>query len=227
MEKTLHRKTNWRRIGALLRQQGGHLAAGAICTVLAVALSFAAPLVVSFTLDYVVQGLPAKLPSFLHDWLAARGGRAYLVENLALCGAALVLCTALNGVCTFLRRREIAFAAEGLGRELRNSLDRHLADVPCDYPKHASTGDLVQRCTSDVDTVRRFVSQQLTEIVRTLCMVAFAAAVMLRIHPRMALISMSLMPQAAASSRRAGSHPASASGRRSSGRLCIAPRPPI
>ena len=200
MEKTLHRKTNWRRIGALLRRQGGHLAAGAVCTVLAVALSFLSPLVVSFTLDYVVQGLPVSLPARLGDWLVARGGRAYLVENLALSGAALVLCTGLNGLCTFLRRREVAYAAEGIGRELRDTLYRHLADVPCDYHKHANTGDLVQRCTSDVDTVRRFVSQQLTEIVRTLCMVVLAAAVMLRIHPRMALISMSLMPLLAASS---------------------------
>ena len=200
MDKTIHRKTNWRRIGGLLRRQARHLAGGALSTALAVALSYTAPLVVSFTLDYVVQGLPAKLPGFLSDWLFARGGRGFLVQNLFVCGAALVLLTAGNGLFAFLRRREVAFVAEGVACELRDTLYRHLSAVPCDYHKHANTGDLVQRCTSDVDTVRRFISQQFMEIVRTFFMVVIAAAVMFSINARMALFSMLLMPVLAASS---------------------------
>ena len=63
-----------------------------------------------------------------------------------------------------------------------------------DYHKHVSTGDLVQRCTSDVNTVRRFISVQLMEIVRTVCMILVAILVMFSIHPVMALISMAMMP---------------------------------
>jgi ATP-binding cassette subfamily B protein len=84
---------------------------------------------------------------------------------LFVCGLALFVFTALNCIFTFTRRQNIAYASEGMAMKLRNRLYRHLEDVPYDYHKHASTGDLVQRCTSDVDTVRRFVHLQLMEIV--------------------------------------------------------------
>ncbi|MBR0026796.1 MAG: ABC transporter ATP-binding protein, partial [Clostridia bacterium] len=70
----------------------------------------------------------------------------------------------------------------------------HLQNVPYDYHKHTSTGDLVQRCTSDVDTVRRFISLQLLEIVRTVFMMTVAIVIMFSLHTKMALISMAVLP---------------------------------
>ena len=77
---------------------------------------------------------------------------------------------------------------------MRDRLYRHLEDVPYDYHKHAATGDLVQRCTSDVDTVRRFIQLQLMEIVRTVVMFGLAAVVMFSINVKMTLISMAFLP---------------------------------
>ena len=42
-------------------------------------------------------------------------------------------------------------------RDLRDRLFAHLQHVPVSYHDSAQTGDLVQRCTSDVDTIRAFL----------------------------------------------------------------------
>ena len=188
------KKTNWKLVGELTRGYGGHLAMAALSVVLAALFSYAAPFVTSFTLDYIIQGVPAKLPSFLLTWLEGLGGRDYLMHRLYLPALALVLCTSLNGFFNFWRRRSIAYAAEGMAKRLRDRLYRHLEDVPYDYHKHVSTGDLVQRCSSDVETVRRFVSVQLMEIIRTVAMAGLALVIMFSVDVRMSLISMVLMP---------------------------------
>lgn len=193
-------RNNWKLIGGLAAENRAHLVFGTVCTLLAVVFSFAIPFVTSFTLDYVMQGLPMRLPCFLSAALSEHGGRDFLASNLYLCGLALVFLTLLNGLFTFLRRREIAYVSEGISKSLRDRLYRHLEDAPYDYHKHVSTGDLVQRCTSDVDTVRRFISMQLMEIVRTVCMVIIAAGVLFSVHVPMALCSTCIMPFLALSS---------------------------
>ena len=79
-------------------------------------------------------------------------------------------------------------------RNLRNRLYSHLQILSYEYHVQAQTGDLIQRCTSDVDTIRRFLAAQLTEIFRTVFMVAVAVTVMLSINTRMTLYSMILVP---------------------------------
>ena len=56
------------------------------------------------------------------------------------------------------------------------------------------TGDLVQRCTSDVETVRRFVQMQAMEVVRTVVMVCTAISIMLPISGAMTAVSTCLLP---------------------------------
>lgn len=195
--RTERKKTvNWRRLAGLAGAVKGRFLSATVFVLLAVCASYAIPFVTSFTLDYVIRGDASglQLPAFLLQWLDRLGGRDYFLSHLYLCAIALIAFTMLNGLFTFLRRREIAFASEGVAKTLRDQLYRHLEDVPYDYHKHVSTGDLVQRCTSDVNTVRRFISVQLMEIVRTVCMILVAILVMFSIHPVMALISMAMMP---------------------------------
>ena len=84
----------------------------------------------------------------------------------------LLFLTLLDGLCSHVRSRLVNFASEGSAMTLRNALYEHLQNVPYDYHKHTSVGDLVQRCSSDVEIVRRFVSMQFIEIVRTIARVS-------------------------------------------------------
>ena len=164
---------------------------GAIEVVLGIVALYLSSLVTSYTLDYVLLDQDPSIPAFLFNYLKSLGplGRSYW-----LCGLFFFLFTALNGLFTFLRRRNVSKGAERMAKTMRDMLYRKLNAVPYDYHKHISTGDLVQRCTSDVETVRAFVTNQLMEIVRIAVMFAVAAALMFAIRWQMALISMAVMP---------------------------------
>ncbi|MGB4389479.1 MAG: ABC transporter ATP-binding protein, partial [Caldicoprobacterales bacterium] len=58
----------------------------------------------------------------------------------------------------------------------------------------AETGDLIQRCTSDVETVRRFLSVQLVELGRAIIMLVAAIFIMIKIDKQMTLASVLVVP---------------------------------
>ena len=174
-----------------IKGAGWYFVLSAFEVVLGIFALYASSVVTSYALDWVLLGQNPSIPARLFAWLQSLGpvARSYWV-----CGLAFFLFTGLNGLFTLLRRMHVAKGAEHMAKSMRDMLYRKLNAVPYDYHKHVSTGDLVQRCTSDVDTVRKFVTNQLIEIVRITVMFAVAAALMFAIRWEMALISMAVMP---------------------------------
>ena len=194
MTQKQRKRSPWRLFFHALKPYWGHLIISALFVLLAAVCVYLAPFVTSFTLDYVIRGVDPHIPEPIFRLVERLGGREYFAEHLILCGAAYLLFTVLNGLFTYLRRRSTAYASEGMAKNLRDELYAHINAVPYDYHKHVSTGDLVQRCTSDVETVRRFLSVQMMDILRTAVMFFTALVILLRIHVTMALISMVTLP---------------------------------
>lgn len=174
-----------------LKGASGHFLIAAVEVIFGIVSLYCASIVTSYTLDWVLLGKDPSIPEPLFNWLKSLGP---IARNYWLCGAFFFLFTVLEGLFIFLRRKNIAKGAEHMAKTMRDKLYRKLNAVPYDYHKHVSTGDLVQRCTSDVDTVRKFVTNQLMEIIRIVVMFGIAAALMFAIRWEMALISMSVMP---------------------------------
>lgn len=174
-----------------LKGASGHFLIAAFEVILGIVSLYLASIVTSYTLDWVLLGKDPSIPEPLFIWLKSLGP---IARNYWICGAFFFLFTVLEGLFIFFRRKNIAKGAEHMAKTIRDKLYRKLNAVPYDYHKHVSTGDLVQRCTSDVDTVRQFVTNQLMEIVRIVVMFGIAAALMFAIRWEMALISMSVMP---------------------------------
>ncbi len=179
----------------------GHFVVGIFAIIAAIVSAYVIPLITSFTIDYVLldyaeTGYTGGM--VVAPWIASLverlGGKTFLANNLYIMALLLVLATALNAFMTYLRRSRVAMGAESLAYNMRTRLYDHLSNVPYDYYKHVSSGDIIQRCTSDVDTIRRFVQNQLLEIVRTVFMVVIAAYIMFSMSARLALISVMLMP---------------------------------
>lgn len=169
---------------------------GSILTVvIAVAVAFISPLLLSEIIDSVIGTTrPLSLPGPIQGWLDARGGRDFLVNNMWIVALVLVGINVLNGMVMFLRGKWTAQASESIAEKMRNRLYRHLQTLPYDYHVKAATGDLIQRCTSDVETVRRFLSGQLVEIFRAVFMLVIALIIMLNMNVKMTLVSLMLVP---------------------------------
>ncbi|MDO4567538.1 MAG: ABC transporter ATP-binding protein [Clostridia bacterium] len=186
---------NFKLLSYFMKGSWRYLLLGAVFMLLAVLMGYARPFIVSFTVDYVIGGIEeTDMPAFLRSWLDASGGRDFIVEHFVLCAVALVVCQLINATAIHFRGRTVGEAAEGTAKRMRDELYRHLQLVPYDYHKHVSTGDLIQRCTSDVNTVRNFIANQMLEIMRTVSMILVAGIVMYSLNLEMAIASTIMLP---------------------------------
>ena len=168
--------------------------AALICTVFTVVIEFVTPIVLAETLDYYLQGKPSRMPAFVNAWVDGLGGRDFMAANLWIVGLVLVGLNLLSGAVSFGKGRAQSVAGENVSLTLRERLYRPIQALPFSYHVKAETGDLVQRCTSDVETVRRFLSMQLMQVVNAVMMIGFALFYLLRENTRLTLISMIMVP---------------------------------
>ena len=168
--------------------------AAVVCVGFAALLSYAPPLMVRFAIDSVIGTEPVSGPETVVTAVERIGGADAFRDNLWVLVSAIVMVTMLAGVFSFLQGRLSAGASESFAERLRNRLYDHLQNLSYDYHVHASTGDLIQRCTSDVETVRRFMAIQFVEVGRALFMVAAALPILFSVNPRFAAVSISAIP---------------------------------
>ncbi len=165
-----------------------------IATVMIVIIGFITPLVLAETIDCVLGTEPSSMPEFVLAPIRGWGGRDFLRSNLWVLGLALIVLNVVNGVFTYMKGRLSAVASENISQTLRERLYAHLQRLPFAYHVKAETGDLIQRCTSDVDTIRRFLSVQVMEVVNSVLMVVIALTILLQRNVKITLISMILVP---------------------------------
>ncbi|MCO6449687.1 MAG: ABC transporter ATP-binding protein [Caldilineales bacterium] len=128
---------------------------------------------------------------FVDDVLGQGFGWQYLVL-IALGFIALAL---LEGLFTFLSGRWAAATAEGTALRLRNYLYDHIQRLNFTYHDKMQTGELIQRCTSDVEAVRRFYADQAIGLGRIVILfVVNFIAIALMIDWRLALLSVVVVP---------------------------------
>ena len=154
---------------------------------------FGAPLVGKYAIDVVAAADPSLgLPALA--WLAGRHGASALTAYLWCSAAATLGLTAVGAALQFLRGRWAAMASEAIARRVRDQLFRRLAYLPARFYDHADTGDLVQRCSSDVETLRVFLARDVAAIGRALLLIATVAPILFWLDIGLALTSLALIP---------------------------------
>jgi ATP-binding cassette subfamily B protein len=165
-----------------------------ITVIATVTLAFINPQITGQTIDAVLGDQPLKAPAWMLQALDQLGGIEFLRSNIWICAVGMVLVAGLNLLTTFLRSRWVAIASENISRNMRDDLYDHLQRLPYDYHVKAETGDLIQRCTTDVETIRRFLAGQVVELTRIILMVVVSAVILFGMHVKLTLAAMSLMP---------------------------------
>jgi len=159
-----------------------------------VALLYMTPLISRAAIDGVIDTHATAALSNAARFLARLRSRYGIGHALLLAATALAAVTALAASFQNLQGRLSGIASETIVRGLRNRLAAHLEHVPMSWHDKIQTGDIVQRCTSDVDTVRLFYREQVVEISRTLARILIGLPILLWIDWRMALFATCLMP---------------------------------
>ncbi len=165
-----------------------------IFTMLAIVFNYLMPQVIRLIVDVISGAKELSLPKFLLDYINRQGGSEFIKDNLLLSAGASLLLAVLSGVFTFLYRYCMAKASEGTIRKLRNHLFDHIQKLPYSWHVKNQTGDIIQRCTSDVETIKNFLSIQFIEMVRTVFLVTFSLTLMYMMNVKLSLIATAFIP---------------------------------
>ena len=178
----------------------GRFAGAVIFAISSAILSLMLPLVFSFIVDAVLSEGSPPLPALLMSLYQNLGGREWLMQNLWAAGLIILGLTLADGLLIFSYGKWIAVFAEDGARRMRKKLFGHIQNLPFSYHAQAETGDLIQRCTSDVEVINKFFNSQLLEIIRSLTLIIFSVTVIFSINRQMSLIGIAVTPIVFASS---------------------------
>ncbi len=168
---------------------------GAVAAILiAVTASLFVPLVTRTTIDSIIGKVPFDEGNLVGSFFVKVGTKEELLSMLWLPGLMVIGLTVVRGIFLYYKGKWSAEASETIAKNLRDRLYDHLQELSYEYHVSAETGDLIQRCTSDVDMIRRFLGMQMIEIARAVFMIIAVAFIMLNLNIKLGLVSLAVVP---------------------------------
>jgi len=189
-----------RRIWKLISGYRMLYACSAIALFVSSVFFFFVPLIASATIDFVLSSDSAaveegRVSSLLAGVIALLGGAEGVSKALWIPLVAMLAFSAAGGVFGFLQKQLAAIAADSVCKRQKDQLYNHIQRLSNRYlDQEVKTGDLVQRCTSDVETIRIFLSAHLVEIGRAIILVLAVTPIMLSMHVGLTFASIGLLP---------------------------------
>ena len=129
---------------------------------------------------------------FVDNVVRAEQGGAH--ERVLMIAVAFVGLAATEGGFTYLSGRLAAFTAESITRRLRDFLFDHIQRLSFSYHATTPTGDLIERVTSDVDSLRRFFGEQAIGVGRIVLLFLINFAAILTLSVKLGLASVVVIP---------------------------------
>ena len=152
------------------------------------------PQIIRAAVDCAIAGEEGDFPQFVMNFVDRLGGFAWLGENLWLMALAVLAVSSVQVLSQYIFRVSNTKASETLVKSMRDKLFCHIERLPFAWHMQNRTGDIIQRCTSDIDTTKNFLSEQLTGIFRILIMLVLSMTFMLSMHGGLTLVAMIPLP---------------------------------
>ncbi len=155
-------------------------------TVLAAAVTALAdmlqPQIIRAAVDCAIGGKEGDFPAFVMKLVNSIGGFAYLGAHLWLMALAILVVAVFQVASQYIFRVYNTKASETLVKSMRDQLFSHIQRLPFSWHMKNRTGDIIQRCTSDIETTKNFLSEQLTSVFRITILLVLSISFMLSMH---------------------------------------------
>lgn len=165
-----------------------------VMTLLAVFFQFLTPQIIRVTIDSIIGTEALEKPAVLVRLLDALGGPDVIRQSLWMCVAAVAIAAALCQIFGALRRYYGLEISEYMAQSLRNECYKHIQELPYEWHVSCQTGDIIQRCTSDVDTIRNFIHNHFIELLRIIAVLILSLVIMFSMDISMTFVALSLTP---------------------------------
>ncbi len=153
--------------------------------------------IIAVLASFLSTGLNALTPQvfrFTIDSVLGSQEYSYLSNHLWLIAGLLVFLALLSGISLFVCRANASKAGENFAKNMRDSLFSHVQKLPMEWHDKNQTGDIIQRCTSDVEVIRNFVVTQLLEVFRTAFLVISSFGMMWAMNRKLSLVVLLFVP---------------------------------
>ena len=120
------------------------------------------PQIIRAAVDNAIGGKAADFPPFVMALVEKVGGFRYLGQHLWIMALAILVVALFQVASQYSFRVYNTVASETLVKTMRDQLFSHIARLPFSWHMKNRTGDIIQRCTSDIDTTKNFLSELFT-----------------------------------------------------------------
>ena len=192
--KTAEKYTKLSLVWEFLKGSKHYFVISIIATLLVNTLDMLTPQLIRTTVDSVIGNEPLDVPAFVENMVEQIGGVGYLKSHLWIIAVLVVLIALASAVCRYLYTLYNSKGAERFVRTMRNRLFSHIQHLPFSWHMKNQTGDIIQRCTSDVDMIKNFISEQLTAVFRIVMMIGLSLFFMFSMNPKLTWVAVIFVP---------------------------------
>ena len=171
-----------------------YFTAGAVFACLVAFFDLIIPRLIQYTVDAVIGGDLSAVPGWAAGIIGRLGGAAFLRQHLWLAAAAVAAAALAGALSRYGFKVSNEKGSETFLCRTRNQLFEQIQSLPYSWLGENSTGDIIQRCTSDVETIRVFVSEQLTSLLHVFILVFLSLYFMITIQPRLTAAAAFFIP---------------------------------
>ena len=197
-QNRVQKRQNLRVLGHFMRGSWILFALTVISAALMALVEMVNPQIIRVTVDNVIGGTEMSGSGVMNEisrsvvsWL---GGTDHIAKNLWIAALAIIIVAIAQAGTIYMFRVINAKASERLIKTMRDDLYSHISRLPFSWHAKNQTGDIIQRCTSDIDTARRFVTEQLTAIFRIVLMLIMSLVFMFPMNTKLTLIAVAPLP---------------------------------
>jgi len=152
------------------------------------------PQIIRAAVDCALGGREGDFPAFVMKAVNAIGGFSYLGQHLWIMAAAILVVAVFQVASQYAFRVYNTKASETLVKTMRDRLFSHIQHLPFSWHMKNRTGDIIQRCTSDIETTKNFLSEQLTSVFRIVILLILSITFMSSMNGLLTIIALIPMP---------------------------------
>ena len=130
------------------------------------------------------------LPKFVLNFFSNYEG----IKCVVIVASTLVLYQLFRGMLMFVNGVSKGKLSENIAFDMRKRLFSHIQDLSYSYHNTLDTGDFIQRCTSDIDTIKSFISANMPEIFYIFTSIIAGGIQMASINVNIMLVSLIGIP---------------------------------
>ncbi len=153
----------------------------------------------------VIEKVSSSSSSFLPDWINSTVNelsvsfQTYILSgetsNVLLKIALLIVISfAFKNIFSFVSKYFIAYVEQGIIRNLRNELYKHIHNLPMNFFKNEKTGNLISRFTSDIGIIQQSITAVFLNIFQDPITILVFFGIAFSISWKLTLVSLLTVP---------------------------------